>query len=79
VITNLKTTFTSPAHGSAQWAAIGAWDEVVNARGLPFLLYHFDGIGQKRRDLRGVRPGGMVKAMDALRNWARLAIREHFS
>jgi hypothetical protein len=78
VVTNLKTTFTSPGHGAAQWAAIGAWDEVVNTKGMPFLFYHFNGIGQKRRDLRGVRPAGIAKAMDALRNWARLAIREHF-
>jgi hypothetical protein len=79
VITNLKTTFTSPGHGSPYWAAIGAWDQVVNTKGLPFLFYHFNGIGQKRRDLRGVRPGGIVKAIEALRNWARLAIREHFA
>lgn len=78
VITNLKTTFTSPSHGAARWAAIGAWDEVVDVKGRPFLFDHFNGIGVPRRDLRGVRPGGIVKAVDALRNWARLAVREHF-
>jgi hypothetical protein len=29
-------------------------------------------------DLRGVRPEGIRKALEALHNWARLAIREHF-
>jgi hypothetical protein len=78
VITNLKTSFTGPPYGEQEWQAIGAWDQVVNQKGLPFLFYHFNGIGLPRRDLRGVRPNGIVKAMDALRNWARLAIREHF-
>jgi hypothetical protein len=79
VITNLKTTYTSPSHGARQWAVIAAWDEVVNRKGQRFLHYHFDGIGQKRRDLRGIRPAGVAKAREALRNWARLTIREHFA
>lgn len=78
VITNLKLSFVSPNHGASRWAAIGAWDEIVDQEGRPFLFYHFNGIGQKRRDLRGVRPNGVAKAYLALRNWARLAIREHF-
>jgi hypothetical protein len=79
VITNLKVTFGGPNTGAPQWFAQGAWDEVVDVQGIPFLHWHFDGIGQKRRDLRGVRPQGVAKAMDALRNWARLAVRELFS
>ena len=79
VITNLKVTIGTPAMGANNWYAEGAWDEVVNTKGEPFLKYHFDGIGLPRRDLRGVRPQGIAKAIDALRNWARLAVRELFS
>lgn len=78
VITNMKFKVEQPNGDDGQWAALGAWDEVVSTKGQPFLHYHFDGIGQKRRDLRGVRPQGIAKALDALRNWARLAVREHF-
>jgi hypothetical protein len=79
VITNLKTTFTSPALGASYWSVIGAWDQVVDVKGMPFLWRHFNGIGVPRRDLRGVRPNGQEEANEALQNWARLAIREHFS
>jgi hypothetical protein len=74
VITNLKVGFGRLDSGN--WYAAGMWDEVLSAKGVPFLRFHFDGIGQKRRDLRGVRPAGVDKARSALRNWARLAVRE---
>ena len=76
-VTNLLTGFGQL--NSKTWYAAGMWDEVVDRKGRPFLKYHFDGVGQKRRDLRGVRPAGMQKAREALRNWARLTIREHLS
>ena len=80
VITNLKVTIGGPPNGSPNWYAEGAWDEVVNVQGQPFLKYHFDGTGRlPRRDLRGVRPQGVAKAIDALRNWAKDAVRTLFS
>ena len=80
VITNLKVTIGGPPNGSPNWYAEGAWDEVVNVQGQPFLKYHFDGTGRlPRRDLRGVRPQGVAKAVDALRNWAKDAVRTLFS
>jgi hypothetical protein len=80
VITNFKTTYTDPRQGGKEWAVIGAWDDVVNKDGIHFLPFHFNGTGRlPRRDLRGIRPAGVAKAMDALRNWVRLAIREHFT
>jgi hypothetical protein len=80
VITNFKTTYTDPRQGGKEWAVVGAWDDVVNKNGVHFLPFHFNGTGRlPRRDLRGIRPAGMAKAMDALRNWVRLAIREHFT
>jgi hypothetical protein len=80
VITNFKTTFGGPPHGAGQWFAMGAWDEVVSTKGVPFLKWHFHSVPSKlpRRDLRGVRPAGIAKALDALRNWARLKVRELF-
>ena len=80
VITNLKVTIGGPPNGSPNWYAEGAWDEVVNVQGQPFLKFHFDGTGRlPRRDLRGVRPQGVAKAIDALRNWAKDAVRTLFS
>ena len=76
VITNLKT-----GHGreGANWYAMGYWDEVVSTKGVPFLRFHFDGRGHlPRRDLRGIRPAGVAKATEALRNWARLLVRQAF-
>jgi hypothetical protein len=51
---------------------------VVSTKGVPFLRYHFDGIGQKRRDLRGIRPAGVAKAIAALQAYARLLFRQAF-
>lgn len=80
VITNFKTTYTDPRQGGKDWAVIGGWDDVISTKGAHFLPYHFVGSGKlPRRDLRGIRPTGMAKCLDALRNWARLAIREHFT
>ena len=77
VITNYKADYAKLPSGN--WATTFFWDDVVNAKGVAFLKYHFDGIGQKKRDLRGVRPAGMAKALDALRNWAKDIFRTHFS
>jgi hypothetical protein len=70
VITNLMTEHgRDPAEAHA-WYAKGAWLDVVNADGVPFLQYHFDGAGKlPRRDLRGVRPEGLRRAEEALARW----------
>jgi hypothetical protein len=73
LITNLKTLYGRAS--STMWEAVGYWDEIVNKKGLPFMQYHFNGIGQKRRDARGVRPEGKVKAKKAMRNWIISEIR----
>lgn len=76
VITNLRT-----GHGrdGLVWYAEGAWLEVVTPKGRHFLHYHFDGEGQLRYDLRGVRPEGRRLLLDALREWAKLEIRERLA
>lgn len=77
VVTNLLTDHGRDANG--QWYAMGYWDEVLSNAGIPFLHYHFQGSGRLPiRDLTGLRPAGREKALEALRNWARLTIREAF-
>lgn len=87
VVTNLKTTYGRTGPLDMQWYAAGYWDEVLDRQGKPFLQYHFNGStgGGKRRnvtlpkrDLRGVRPGGIEKAMKAMAAWARLLLRQAF-
>ena len=73
VIANLRTRHR--VEGGAL-VAEGFWDDVVDARGKPFLHYHFHGIGQKRRDLRGVRPDGMRVARAVVREWHRRLTNE---
>lgn len=77
VITNLEVGYGGPPKGDPMWFAFGEWNEVVSTKGLPFLKYHFHSVPSRlpRRDLRGVRPEGIAKAMNAMRNWARVSIR----
>jgi hypothetical protein len=82
VITNLRLGFEKSADGR-QWTAFGFWHEVVNAKGKPFLQYHFQGIRYrswhgsmfKKRDLTGVRPEGQAKARKAIVAWMSDIIR----
>jgi hypothetical protein len=73
VITNLATAHKRVS--ASQWVAWGEWKEVMSVKGFHFLPVLF---AKHNWDLRGVRPDGMTKAVEALRNWARLALREHF-
>ena len=67
VITNLKSAYAEGAPGDARWAAACAWVGVVSARQVEFLPYHFNGTGGLPvRDLRGVRPQGMLEARRAM-------------
>lgn len=80
VITNLKTEFAQQDSGvfsgRSAWMAYGWWDQVVARDGTTkFLKYHFHGIGQKKRDLTGVRPEGVKKARAAAINWMRDMVR----
>lgn len=79
VITNLKTAYGRTGAPGGPWYAMGYWDEVVSAKGVPFLKFHFDGAGRlPRRDLRGVRPAGVAKALEALKAFARDVVRQAF-
>jgi hypothetical protein len=70
VITNLVPGFEEPPAGSNVWTAYGAWIDVVDFKGRPFLHYAFG-----RRDLRGVRPEGREKARKAAIAWMADQIR----
>jgi hypothetical protein len=48
-----------------------AWFDVVDEDGKPFLIDHFEGRGQARYDLRGVREWGMNEARQSVEEWAR--------
>lgn len=75
VIANL---FTEHYQAGDVWIAQGKWFGVVSGKGVGFLKFHFRGIGQKRRDLRGVRAWGRGEARrrarrtlrDYLRTWS---------
>lgn len=76
VITNFATAHGRDTSDRFRWFAVGKWLDVVNAKGEPFLHYHFDGLGRNPRyDLRGLRPWGRRLAREALRQWADRLLR----
>ncbi len=86
VITNLQPGFApNPAilRVGQPVEAFCAWEAVVSRRNFHFLPVHFEGLPlgrhgpSKRRDLRGVRPEGIQKALTALRAWAIDQVRQH--
>lgn len=80
IITNLVTASgREPGVSPAVWFAEGAWLDVVSRKGVRFLRFHFDGEGRlPKYDLRGVRPAGRKRMIDALHEWAKLQIRERY-
>ena len=50
------------------WYAIAAWREVVSTKGVPFLPFHFAGMGRNPKyDLRPVRPQTIQFCINSLR------------
>lgn len=62
---------TSNGRGDdGSWFALGAWKDVLDVDGRPFLDAHFEGKGHlPKRDLRGVRPQGLAEASEGLRRF----------
>lgn len=57
------------------WEVVGAWGDVVSAKGVPFLMYHFTGAGHNPRyDLRPVRP----RDLQFCRNFLDAYAKQHF-
>lgn len=60
VIANL---FTKHYQAGDVWIAEGAWLNVVSAKGVPFLHFHFEGAGRlPKRNLAGLRSWGRAEA-----------------
>ena len=79
VITNLVTGHGREPGDPRIWFAEGVWAEVVSVDGTPFLRFHFDGDGQAKYDLRGVRIEGAAELVASLEAWAKLQIRERWN
>lgn len=61
---------TSMQRGTGSWILIGSWMNILSKSGVPFAPFHFEGSGHlPQRDLRGLRPAGMTKIREALRQW----------
>lgn len=57
-----------------QIEVVMAWADVLNVKGEPFLKYHFNGQGQLKRDLRGIRPWGWDRLRSAVRQWVKILL-----
>jgi hypothetical protein len=57
------------------WEVVGSWVNVLSKKGVPFLTYHFNGVGQKRRDLRGIRPAGIAAIRETALLWMQGEVR----
>lgn len=74
IVTNFRTS-SARLPTSGEWVAIGAWEDVLDVKGRPFLRHHFSGSGRlPKRDLRGVRPTAVEKARAATLEYIRLVL-----
>jgi hypothetical protein len=62
--------------GPRRWEVVGAWVNVLSKKGVPFLTFHFNGIGQKVRDLRGIRPGSFTAIRKTTREFLISIVRQ---
>lgn len=61
------TSFRRP---DGNWVILGAWQNVLSKKGVPFIPFHADGTRRMpRRDPVGVRPLGRLQVGVALRAW----------
>lgn len=64
VIANYVTAFY---RDGVRWVVIGAWENVLSKKGVPFLPFHFRGEGHLPvRNLAHIRPWGMQRAREQL-------------
>lgn len=72
VIKNLHTEIRHPEPN--RWEAVGAWFNVISARGVPFLPFHFSGTRRlPRYDLRPVRPKDYEFCLNAAKAFLKAA------
>lgn len=68
LIANYRVTSFPRARGA--WIILGAWEDVVSSKGVPFIGFHATGTRRMpRRDPTGVRPVGQQKISEALKTW----------
>lgn len=61
------------------WYAIAAWADVISTKGVPFLPFHFEGLGNlPKYDLRPVRPEDVQFCINALVKFTNEEILERF-
>lgn len=69
-IANYRVTHVR--RSATSWLILGAWQDVLSSRGVPFLPFHAEGAGHLPvRDIFAVRPAGRRKMSAALRDWVR--------
>lgn len=78
IITNLLSGHGRDPGDMYIWFAEGAWIEVVSVKGVHFLPFHFNGVGQIQRDARPIRPETKREMVKDLHAWAKLTIREKY-
>lgn len=67
-IANYRVTSFQRQDGN--WVLLGAWQNVLSRRGVPFLGFHAEGRGHLPvRDIFGVRPTGKQKIQAAMKAW----------
>jgi hypothetical protein len=77
IITHLYTGH-GYREGRRVWYAEARWFDVVSNKGVQFLIYHFEGTGQVKYDLRGIRPADRQGFIDDLNEWGRQYLRVSF-
>jgi len=71
----IRNYFTHSGFDGKTYFAEAVLVDILSKKGIPFMQYHFDGEGRlPKRDLRGVRPEGMLK----IRKLVALEIRRQF-
>lgn len=59
-----------------EWHVIGAWENVLSRKGVPFLPFHFRGEGKlATRDIAGLRPEGLAEAKEVVAKWTQRVVR----
>ena len=77
-IKNLRTRIDHDA-ATNEWSVIGAWRQVVSAKGVEFLPFHFRGDGRlPKYDLRPVREKDRQLALNALRAFVTQLFRSRY-
>jgi hypothetical protein len=74
VIANYRTTSFQRPDGA--WVAIGAWQNLLSRKGVPYLPFHLEGRGRLPiRNIAGVRPEGRKNVKAIVRKRVLMTLR----